>query len=225
MLDGLDAQRGGDVGLAGAGTADQHDIIGHVHKLAAVGLTDQRPIDLAAGEVEARQIAIGREPRDLELVGYRSHLPFGGLCLQKLGQDRDGRIESWRTCVAITILSGVLFSLLQRSVRKAWQPRLYRFLTEADYKSLVGRPAMTAEIALWDCSALGVVASSSWLWRLSAPNRNRSPRATRKQLKASPQPLCLYNSRAWTMPLAPESSGAIASDAAHEADGKKAALR
>lgn len=62
------------------------------------------------------------------------------------------------TYVTICILSGVLFTLLQRRVRKAWQPRLYRFLSQADYEALVGRPARFAENALWWSSALGVVA-------------------------------------------------------------------
>src|SRR3546814_1314621 len=34
MLDGLDTERRGDVGLSGAGTTDQHDIVGAVDKLA-----------------------------------------------------------------------------------------------------------------------------------------------------------------------------------------------
>lgn len=59
------------------------------------------------------------------------------------------------TYVAITILSGVAFTFLQRKVRKAWQPRLYRFLTNADYEILVGGPARTAERALWGASVLG----------------------------------------------------------------------
>src|SRR3546814_1407470 len=69
MLDGLNAQCRGDMGLAGARTADQHDIVGDVDKVAAVKLPDQRLIDLAAGKVEAGEIAIGREPRHLELIG------------------------------------------------------------------------------------------------------------------------------------------------------------
>lgn len=62
------------------------------------------------------------------------------------------------TYVAITVLSGVMFTLLQRRVRKAWQPRLYRFLAKADYDALVGGPATTAEKALWWSSGLGVAA-------------------------------------------------------------------
>jgi len=64
------------------------------------------------------------------------------------------------TYVAITILSGISFTLLQRSVRKAWQPRLYRFLAPADYASLVGHPAKRAEYALWAASLLGTVAAA-----------------------------------------------------------------
>lgn len=60
--------------------------------------------------------------------------------------------------VAITILSGVMFTLLQRNVRKQWQPRLYRFLSKSDYAALVGGPARTAEYALWWSSGLGIAA-------------------------------------------------------------------
>lgn len=60
--------------------------------------------------------------------------------------------------VAITILSGVMFTLLQRKVRKEWQPRLYRFLSQQDYEALVARPARTAEKALWWSSILGALA-------------------------------------------------------------------
>ena len=63
------------------------------------------------------------------------------------------------TYVAVTILSGISFTLLQRSVRKAWQPRLYRFLAPSDYASLVGNPAKKAEYALWAASLLGSVAA------------------------------------------------------------------
>src|SRR3546814_17011549 len=72
MLDGLNAQCRGDMGLAGARTADQHDIVGAVDKVAAVKLPDQRLIDLAAGKVEAGEIAIGREPDRKSVVEGKS---------------------------------------------------------------------------------------------------------------------------------------------------------
>src|SRR3546814_18929511 len=59
MLDGLNAQCRGDMGLAGARTADQHDIVGDVDKVAAVKLPDQRLIDIADGTENGR--ASGRE--------------------------------------------------------------------------------------------------------------------------------------------------------------------
>src|SRR3546814_1259691 len=72
MFDGLDAQRRCHMALAGARTADQHDIVGDVDEVAAMQLTHQSFIDLATGKVEAGQIAIDREARDLELIGHRS---------------------------------------------------------------------------------------------------------------------------------------------------------
>lgn len=75
--------------------------------------------------------------------------------------------------VAITILSGVLFALLQRRVRTEWQPRLYRFLSKQDYAALVGGPARTAENALWLSSLLGggaVALMAIVLWNIAPPS-------------------------------------------------------
>src|SRR3984957_19526230 len=69
MLDGLDADRGGEMRLAGAGATDQHDIMGVLEELAAMKLTCKRLVDLAAGEVEAGKIAIVRKAGGLELIG------------------------------------------------------------------------------------------------------------------------------------------------------------
>lgn len=83
------------------------------------------------------------------------------------------------TYVAITVVSGVLFTLLQRKVRKAWKPRLYRFLSKADYDALVGGPALTAEVALWISSALGVLAIMLMLHAVGGNPRanNEAPRS------------------------------------------------
>jgi hypothetical protein len=69
MLDGLDADRRGEMGLPRAGAADQDDIVGVFQELASVELAQQHLVDLAAGEVEASKIAIVREASGLELVG------------------------------------------------------------------------------------------------------------------------------------------------------------
>src|SRR6202453_1717513 len=47
MLDGLDADRGGEMRLARAGTADQDDIVRILQELAAMKLTCERLVDLA----------------------------------------------------------------------------------------------------------------------------------------------------------------------------------
>jgi hypothetical protein len=58
VLDGLDADRGGEMRLACAGAADQDDIVSVFQELAAMQLTRERLVDLAAGEVEACEVAV-----------------------------------------------------------------------------------------------------------------------------------------------------------------------
>ena len=84
VLDGLDADRRGEMRLARAGAADQDDIVDVFQKIAAMELACERLVDLAAGEVEAGEIAIVRKASDLELIGRRSDLPVGRLRLQEL---------------------------------------------------------------------------------------------------------------------------------------------
>jgi hypothetical protein len=72
MLDGLDADRGGEMRLACAGAADQDDVVRILQELAAMKLTGERLVDLAAGEVGAGEIAIVRKAGGLELIGRRS---------------------------------------------------------------------------------------------------------------------------------------------------------
>ena len=66
MLDGLDADRGGEMRLPRAGAADQDDIVGVFQELASVESAQLRLVDLAAGEVEASKIAIIREASGLD---------------------------------------------------------------------------------------------------------------------------------------------------------------
>jgi hypothetical protein len=68
MLDRLHAQGGSHVAFAGSGTADEHDVIGTIHEVAAVQLPDQGLIYLAGGKVEAGQILVGGEPCGFDLV-------------------------------------------------------------------------------------------------------------------------------------------------------------
>ena len=65
LLDGLDADRRGEMRLASAGAADQDDVVRIFQELAAMELSHKRFVDLAAGEVEAGEIAVVREARRL----------------------------------------------------------------------------------------------------------------------------------------------------------------
>src|SRR5512137_577481 len=96
MLDGLDANRCGEMRLARAGSADHDGVVSVLQELAAVKLADESFIDLAASEVEAGEVAVVRKARGLELVSCRSNLPIRGLCLQKLRQDRQRGLEGRR---------------------------------------------------------------------------------------------------------------------------------
>src|ERR1700734_3646770 len=93
MLDGLDADRRGEMRFAGSRAADQDDIVGVFQELAAMELTCERLVDFAAGEVEAGKIAIVLEAGGLEPIGRRSDLPVGRLRLQELRQDWHGGFE------------------------------------------------------------------------------------------------------------------------------------
>jgi hypothetical protein len=61
VLDGLDADRRSEMRLACAGAADEDDIVGVLQKLATMQLTCEGLVDLTAGEVKARKIAIVRK--------------------------------------------------------------------------------------------------------------------------------------------------------------------
>lgn len=69
MLNGLNAERGGNVRLARARSADQDDIVGVIEEVTAMELLHESLVDLAAGKVEAVQITVGRKACCLELIG------------------------------------------------------------------------------------------------------------------------------------------------------------
>ena len=59
------------------------------------------------------------------------------------------------TYVLILFLSGLQFILLQRKLRKNWQPRLYRFLPIEEYNEIVIKPSQTVENSFLFLSILG----------------------------------------------------------------------
>ena len=53
---GLNAAGGGNIGLAGSRTADQHDFLHAIHELTGIWGPDSGLVDLASGKVEAREV-------------------------------------------------------------------------------------------------------------------------------------------------------------------------
>ena len=121
VFDSLDADGCGEMGLACARSANEHDIVGGFDEVTAVELPDQGFIDLAAGEVEAGQVAIGREAGNLDLVGHGPNLALGGLGLEQLGEHRDRRLEGWSAllCQGATVVGGWF---LGTSLFPVWLP-------------------------------------------------------------------------------------------------------
>jgi hypothetical protein len=70
--DGSDAERGGEVRLAGSRAADQHDVLRGVCELAGSELGDETPIHTGRFEVEAGEIAVYGEAGRVHLVANRS---------------------------------------------------------------------------------------------------------------------------------------------------------
>lgn len=92
--------------------------------------------------------------------------------------------------VTTTIASGILFMLLQRKVRKAWQPRLYKFLSKPDYTALVGHPTRLAEAAVWVSAVIGglAVGVMSWTVLTLSPGEQEQNRGGVRSEQAGEQP-------------------------------------
>jgi hypothetical protein len=79
-----------------------------------------------------------------------------------------------------TIISGAMFVSFQKSLRKQWRSRLYAFLGDTDYKTLVTDPVAKAEKAFWVSAGVGAtlttltfVASLLVFWM--APSQSAAP--------------------------------------------------
>lgn len=57
--------------------------------------------------------------------------------------------------VLMVTLSGLQFAWLQRDLRKAWQPRLYRYLPPSEYQAMVLTPTGRAEKSLFCVAGIG----------------------------------------------------------------------
>lgn len=79
--------------------------------------------------------------------------------------------------VAAITYSGYDFIRLQRQLRTDWQPRLYRFLPEADYERMVKIPARHAEnifvrsAFIGGCAVLALTLALGYSWLDSIPSK------------------------------------------------------
>ena len=95
--DGLHADRGCDVCLAGAGATNENDVLGVVEELAAMQGLHLGDADAAFGKIEARKIPVCREACDLHLVVDGAHLAFGHFGLDELLEQLAGLLKRRRS--------------------------------------------------------------------------------------------------------------------------------
>lgn len=74
LMNGHHTQRGGQVGFAGAGAADQDQVMRAVHEGAAGQLLDLPLIERGFLPVETAEVAMNRETGGLELIAQAAHL-------------------------------------------------------------------------------------------------------------------------------------------------------
>lgn len=58
---------------------------------------------------------------------------------------------------ALNVISGRKFINIQRALRDDWQPKLYRFLSEAEFKKMVADPIKEAEDLFFKISRIGLI--------------------------------------------------------------------
>ena len=92
MHDRFHTDGGSDVSLAGAGTANQYDILGLIQECTAVQGSDQCFVDRTVVEYEAGQVTMGRKTCDLHLVVDGSDLTIGNFRLYQLVQQIGGLV-------------------------------------------------------------------------------------------------------------------------------------
>ena len=77
LVDGGDAQGGGQVGFACARAADQDQVVRAVHKGGAGQLLDLPLIEGRFGPVDGAQVTMDWKAGSLELIAQAAHLPIG----------------------------------------------------------------------------------------------------------------------------------------------------
>ena len=65
--------------------------------------------------------------------------------------------------IALVIFNSIQFIFLQRSIRKEWRGRLYRFLTADDYEKMVSSPVRKAEFSAFSAMTIGGILALAML--------------------------------------------------------------
>jgi hypothetical protein len=92
--------------------------------------------------------------------------------------------------VGATIASGIQYLSIQRDLRRDWKLRLYRFLSDAEYEAMVGRPAARAEfgfkIAPWSGGIMSLVLLIAVYLIATADHSNTQPITSSVENSAAP---------------------------------------
>ncbi len=157
--DRLDTQRGGQMRLAGACAADQHDVLGALSEFGGGKDPDLPAIDLRLFEIETSQIAMDRKARRVHLVANRAQPAVDGLGLdQVLDQTFVGRQPGGRA----------LFQPFGVTARHAVQPQR---LQRGNRISHGSPPSGHGACRSAGCRLPAVPSRSSWFRRSPAAAR------------------------------------------------------
>ena len=118
------------MGLAGAGTADQHRVMSGLGERRFGQLVDQLLIHRRGLEVEAREVAVYRELGRVHLVAHRAHRAVGRLGLQQMFDQPTRRVERATDSFA------ALLDQVRPGQRHAVQAKLFEF----DHQLTHGQP-------------------------------------------------------------------------------------
>ena len=104
----------GEMGLAGAGAADEHDVALALQEAAAGELLDQGFVDRRGGEVEVGQLLGRRQPGGRHLVLDRARRLVGDLDLQQRTDDLLHRMAALEPLGEDIVVGGAHACELQR---------------------------------------------------------------------------------------------------------------
>jgi len=115
---GLDAERRGEVRLAGAGPADQDEILRLLGEGGRRETGDLPAVDLRLREIEAGEIAMHRKAGDMHLVADGARGAIRGFGLHQRGQQRRGFVREAGNDVEHVLSTGP--ATLEHELQTTW---------------------------------------------------------------------------------------------------------